>query len=165
MAVHRILKEIADISVKREAAEAADEVLPWTAEPAGDDLFRWDAIVIGPEDSPYEGARFKLAIQFSEDYPFSPPKVLFTTVPYHPGVHPDGRLCLRELQLVKDGGMWDPTATISHIMGLILSMLADPESVLDHPLVPEIASQLSTNKAAFIQYAKEHTAALAADDA
>ena len=126
----RISKELAEINRRLDS----DEPPLWDASPAGESLFTWDVSVSGPEGSPYEGGRFPMSIVFPEDYPFRsvihaslryfchrfslacsfsrlchrPPKVLFSgkAVPYHPGVGADGRLCLRELQLVADGGAW-----------------------------------------------------------
>ena len=46
-------------------------------------IFRWSATLQGPKDTSYKGGIFLLDIKFPEDYPESPPEILFVTPIYH----------------------------------------------------------------------------------
>ncbi|XP_009201305.1 ubiquitin-conjugating enzyme E2 D4 isoform X6 [Papio anubis] len=79
-----------------------------SAGPVGDDLFHWQATIMGPNDSPYQGGVFFLTIHFPTDYPFKPPKVAFTTKIYHPNINSNGSICLDILR-----SQWSPALTVS----------------------------------------------------
>jgi hypothetical protein len=42
-----------------------------------DDLFVWEALIQGPEGTPFEGGIFPAELKFPKDYPLNPPKMKF----------------------------------------------------------------------------------------
>jgi len=146
MALKRIQKELQDL--------ARDNTTSISAGPVRDDLFHWTATIMGPDDSPFSGGVFFLDIHFPADYPFKPPKVQFTTKVYHPNINKNGSICL---DILKD--QWSPALTVSRVLLSISSLLTDPNP--DDPLVPEIAHQFKTNKAAYEATARDWTSRFA----
>ena len=84
------------------------------------DLYHWQATIVGPDDSLYAGGLFSLNIHFPTEYPFRPPKCNFTTKIFHPNIDPNGNICLSELK-----NEWSPALTISKWLPLIRSLLTD----------------------------------------
>uniref|UniRef100_A0A6C0C4I5 UBC core domain-containing protein n=1 Tax=viral metagenome TaxID=1070528 RepID=A0A6C0C4I5_9ZZZZ len=109
-----------------------------SAGPIDNDIFNWQATLIGPRDSPYEGGVFIMNVKFPADYPFKPPKVTFDTKIYHPNINSGGGICL---DILKDA--WSPALTISKVLLSICSLLCDPNP--DDPLVPDIARIYKTD--------------------
>ena len=49
-----------------------------------DDLFLWEALIQGPEGTPYEGGVFPAELKFPKDYPLMPPTMKFQCDIWHP---------------------------------------------------------------------------------
>ena len=120
IATSRLLKELADIRRYKET----DVVLI----PEDGNVLLWTAYIEGPEDTPYEGGTFKLAIRVSESYPHVAPSFRFVTKVFHPNVHfTTGEICL---DVLKDA--WSPAWTLQSTCRAIIALLANPEA--DSPL-------------------------------
>ncbi|KAM8864847.1 ubiquitin-conjugating enzyme E2 D4 isoform 1-T1 [Synchiropus picturatus] len=172
MALKRIQKELSDLE--------RDPPAQCSAGPVGDDLFHWQATIMGPSDSPYQNGVFFLTIHFPTDYPFKPPKVsvlvtsdrivyldtmrdsldenlfyillqvAFTTKIYHPNINSNGSICLDILR-----SQWSPALTVSKVLLSICSLLCDPNP--DDPLVPEIAHTYKADRERYNKQAREWT--------
>jgi ubiquitin-conjugating enzyme E2 D/E len=142
MALKRLQKELSEIQ--------KDTPANCSAGPNNNDLFNWEATIIGPTETPYEGGIFKLKILFPADYPFKPPKITFETRIYHPNINANGGICL---DILKD--QWSPALNITKVLLSICSLLDEPNP--DDPLMPEIAQLFKSNKPEFTRIAREHT--------
>lgn len=89
--------------------------------PQDNNIMRWNAVIFGPEDTPWEGGTFKLVMDFTEEYPNKPPQVKFVSKLFHPNVYNDGGICLDLLQ-----SNWSPIYDISAVLTSIQSLLCDP---------------------------------------
>lgn len=117
-------------------------------------LYEWEAVIIGPTDTPYEGGIFKLNISMPTDYPFKPPSVIFQTKIYHPNINSAGNICLDILKT-----KWSPALSISKILLSICSLLADPNP--NDPLVTDIANLLKEDPELYNKTARNWTATYA----
>ena len=97
-----------------------------SAAPVDDNLYQWEAIILGPTETPYEGGIFKLNISVLQDYPFKPPIVTFKTKIYHPNINSEGSICL---DIFKDSTKWAATNTISTVIRSIILLLDTPNEL------------------------------------
>ena len=142
MSSKRIMTELKDLR--------KDPPANCSAGPEGDDIFKWEGVIIGPSDSPFAGGVYNLRIQFPVDYPFKCPNVTFITKIYHPNISSSGVICLDILKT-----QWSPALTIGKVLLSICSLLTDPNPA--DPLMPEIAHEYVTNKDKYDATAREWT--------
>lgn len=106
------------------------------------DIYHWEALIIGPNDTPYEGGIFNLSIKFDDDYPFHPPKIKFITKIFHPNINSKGEICLDILK-----NQWSPALSITKTLLSICSLLSDPNA--DDPLNIEAANLYKKSKSEY----------------
>ncbi|OAY77847.1 Ubiquitin-conjugating enzyme E2 28 [Ananas comosus] len=121
MASRRIIKELKELQ--------RDPPTSCSAGPIADDMFHWQATIMGPHDSPYSGGVFLV---------------------FHPNINSNGNICL---DILKD--QWSPALTISKVLLSICSLLTDPNP--DDPLVPEIAHMCKTDRFRYESTARSWT--------
>ncbi|EEB05294.2 ubiquitin conjugating enzyme Ubc15 [Schizosaccharomyces japonicus yFS275] len=87
-------------------------------------IYEWEVMIIGPEDTLYEGGFFNAILSFPKDYPLMPPKMRFTSEFWHPNVHTNGDVCISILHPPGDdkwgyedaGERWLPVHTPETIL-------------------------------------------------
>ena len=121
-----------------------------SAGPINDDIYNWEATIIGPSDSPYSGGIFKLKLQFCDDFPFKPPKVKFITKILHPNIDCYGNICLDILNK-----NWSPVLNVTKLLLSISSLLTDPNP--DDPLDAEVAYIYKNENQKFVKMARNYT--------
>jgi len=138
----RLAKELKDIQ--------RDPPVGISAGLVNDNIYEWEAIIIGPTGTPYEGGVFRLKIVFPPNYPFRPPKVIFTTKIFHPNINQQGSICL---DILRD--KWSAALTITPVLLSITSLLSDPNA--NDPLVPQIAILYKNDRELYNETARRWT--------
>lgn len=86
---------------------------------SGKNVRLWVITLSMPDNSIYAGDKYKLRVQFPNDYPTSPPSVFFLPpTPRHEHVYTNGDICLSLL-----GKDWRPIMTAQSIAQAIFSIL------------------------------------------
>lgn len=113
-----------------------------------DNVMKWNAVIIGPNDTPYEDGTFRLVLQFDEQYPNKPPSVKFLSPMFHPNVYASGDLCLDILQ-----NRWSPTYDVSLILTSIQSLLNDPN--INSPANVEAANLYKDHRSQYVKRVRD----------
>ncbi|KAL6178101.1 hypothetical protein ACLB2K_049620 [Fragaria x ananassa] len=116
--------------------------------PQDNNITLWNAVIFGPDDTPWDGGTFKLTLQFTEDYPNKPPTVRFVSRMFHPNIYADGSICLDILQ-----NQWSPIYDVAAILTSIQSLLCDPNP--NSPANSEAARMFSENKREYNRRVRE----------
>ncbi|DBA01718.1 TPA: hypothetical protein N0F65_010128 [Lagenidium giganteum] len=116
--------------------------------PMDNNIMVWQAVIFGPDDTPWEGGTFNLTLEFSEDYPNKAPTVKFITKMFHPNIYNDGQICLDILQ-----NQWSPIYDISAILTSIQSLLCDPNP--NSPANSEAARLFQENRREYNRRVRE----------
>ncbi|XP_042015584.1 ubiquitin-conjugating enzyme E2 2-like [Salvia splendens] len=116
--------------------------------PQENNIMLWNAVIFGPDDTPWDGGAFRMTLQFIEDYPNKPPTVRFVSRMFHPNIYADGSICLDILQ-----NQWSPIYDVAAILTSIQSLLSDPNP--NSPANSEAARMFSENKREYNRKVRE----------
>jgi len=105
----------------------------FSVNPNENNFFHWDILLIGPPETPFEGAIIKAQFDFPTTYPNDPPLFKFNSSIYHPNIYVDGKICISILDKKPDefgyyniSDTWNPTRSIESVLMSILSILSSP---------------------------------------
>jgi len=79
------------------------------------------AVISGPESTPYEGGMFTIKLVLGGDFPQAAPRGYFLTKIFHPNIAPNGDICVNTLK--RD---WKPDTTLKKILMVIRCLLIEP---------------------------------------
>ena len=113
-------------------------------------VFEWEIMVIGPNDTLYEGGFLRAELIFPEEYPLQPPTMRFKSPMWHPNIYPDGTVCISILHAPRDdefgyedaGERWLPVHTVESILLSVISLLSSDTPNTDSPANIDAAKQV-----------------------
>eukprot|EP00009_Paramoeba_aestuarina_P006525 CAMPEP_0201508888 /NCGR_PEP_ID=MMETSP0161_2-20130828/2090_1 /ASSEMBLY_ACC=CAM_ASM_000251 /TAXON_ID=180227 /ORGANISM="Neoparamoeba aestuarina, Strain SoJaBio B1-5/56/2" /LENGTH=164 /DNA_ID=CAMNT_0047903669 /DNA_START=78 /DNA_END=572 /DNA_ORIENTATION=- len=125
--------------------------------PDESNFFEWDAIVIGPPGTPYEGGAFEAKMTFPQNYPHAPPKMVFSTRMWHPNIYQNGEVCISILHPPGEDPnhyetpqeRWSPAQSVEKILISVMSMLAEPND--ESPANIDAAKMWRNNREEFVK--------------
>ena len=124
--------------------------------PNPNNMYEWRCTMIGPSDTSFSGGLFYLKIKFPQNYPNSPPEVLFVTPIYHVNVNhinnpqcPLGHICLSTLNF------WNSEYRMREVLTNIFALfyLGNPDS----PFGIDRQKEMKDNPALFEEKIKYFT--------
>jgi len=100
-----------------------------------EDVNKIYVLIVGTENTPYDGGFYLFQVNFTTRYPFEPPKVKFLStyekVRFHPNLYEDGKVCLSILG-TWSGPQWTSVMNLRFIV-LTLQCLFCENPVTNEP--------------------------------
>ena len=117
-------------------------------------MYKWQATIIGPKDTPYYEGEFFINIEYPRDYPRRSPKFVMITRIFHPNINREGRICCYVFN--RDGdNYWKDNYDIRYAISSIIESMKNP--IIECHCSPEIRNLYLTDRIKFESKAKEYT--------
>lgn len=129
--LRRVQREMQDFKTTK--APSTDGVVELNvADGYEDTMDRIHAVLMGPDETPFENLAFRVLINIPAAFPMEPPHIVFADVPFHPNISPRGMICV---SFLKPSGAqaWSPGMSLRSALIALRSLLADatPEDPLN----------------------------------
>lgn len=128
-----------------------------------DDIYRWEVILFGPKDSPFESGIFRAEMRFPIQYPEEPPIFKFITPMWHPNIEKEGNVCISILH--KSGNddfgyeelneRWMPVRSAESVIMSIVCLLNSPNC--ESSANQDAGLQYRDNKEAYYKKVRQYT--------
>lgn len=86
-------------------------------------ILKWYGTIEGPADTPYQGLKFKISLEFPANYPYTAPSIKFVSPMWHPNVDMSGNICL---DILKE--KWSAIYNVQTILLSLQSLLGEPNN-------------------------------------
>ncbi|TKR95236.1 hypothetical protein L596_009433 [Steinernema carpocapsae] len=86
-----------------------------------ENMWRWNAVIEGPKNSPYAGGIFFVDFEFPETYPYDPPEITWRTRIYHLNISKLGDVYCKEINRE-----WKSSMTVRNILEHLVNLLQVP---------------------------------------
>ena len=126
-----------------------------------DNPYQWETLLMGPDDTPFEGGCFRAVLDFPRTYPMNPPTMRFTTPMWHPNIYKDGKVCISILHAPghdptgydNPEEQWSPMQSTEKVILSVMSMLADPND--ESPANVDAAKMWRTNREEYLELVRK----------
>jgi ubiquitin-conjugating enzyme E2 A len=146
----RLMNDLREIQREQSLNDFGITLLP------SDNLFVQTAIINGVEGTPFEGYRWRVRLNFPQDYPYKAPTAYFIDRMFHPNVaYNSGEICIDILKTA-----WSPALKIHSILVSLQSLLSDPNP--SSPLNSEAGRLFSSNRDEYNRRVREESARMKA---
>lgn len=114
--------------IRKDLREAFSDPVPGIfIAPDDDCVTTVHALIVGPQDTPYEGGFFYFLVDFDDDYPLRSPRVRLQTtgggtVRFNPNLYANGKVCLSILGTWHGPG-WLPVHTLTSVLLSVQSLM------------------------------------------
>lgn len=105
----------------------------YSMSPHENDFYKWDVILFGQNNTIYENGIIHCFLEFTNEYPYKPPKFIFITKLFHPNIYEDGNICISILNEGVDefknksiNERWLPSHSIHTLLVSIIAILIEP---------------------------------------
>jgi ubiquitin-conjugating enzyme E2 G2 len=102
-------------------------------EPNETDGLKVHFTLVGPNSTPWSGVIMNGLVKIPQDYPYSPPSIVFDQNVFHPNIYTDGKVCLSillnksdETGYFQESELWKPTLDLKIVFLCIINLFIEP---------------------------------------